>query len=479
MSSAPTMSGTIPPTPSTMASGITQGTTGTTMGSSVPSTPMASRARMAADAKAQEILRNLVSVADLQSIVHYQTSGLLRDPRATTNTIQAKISRRGGTGIKNRDIPSRGVPIRHDGQLVSPLILASRHLNKYAGNTRAVNPADLAAFCESGFQEYDTDRDGRVAVSAARELLQQLGRALTGRDPDPATLRAWERRTSMTHGSHLTLLGLVDAVKYLFGDRVSSQPRGRDGGGGTLWLPPRASGVYRPASAFGPDAYQHGAPSQDADHAAALVHGDENGEQSSGVMPHEAQGGTEGAAPAFHQAMQGKGPLEDGDGDGDEDEDEDEDEDHGDVNDKGASDPEAVHTASASRGGAHGETPSPQQQQQQQQQQQRRQQAREPETEPQQQRQELGVPTHMGNASLESPPIPSPTHTMRTIGTVSTTVGGTLRQTTELPASFQEARHIGPFEKLNERSQSLRRFSYGTVAGAGIEVCVLCGCSYC
>lgn len=122
----------------------------------------------AADARAQEILADLVSVADLQSIVHYQTSGLLREPRATTNTIVTRISRRGGEGIKSRDIPSRGVPIRGDGHIVSPLILASRDLNHYAGNTRAVDPGTLADLCDMAFRTYDTDSDGKVAVAVVR-----------------------------------------------------------------------------------------------------------------------------------------------------------------------------------------------------------------------------------------------------------------------------------------------------------------------
>lgn len=58
--------------------------------------------------------------------MEYQRNGLLRDPRAMTHTIRAKISRRGGRSMMRREIPSRGVPIRGDGSLVNPALLASR-----------------------------------------------------------------------------------------------------------------------------------------------------------------------------------------------------------------------------------------------------------------------------------------------------------------------------------------------------------------
>ena len=164
-----TRHGSVPFTPSTAASGMSPSTYTTYTTGSAATSPSQRLAR-AADAKARAILNDLVSVSDLQSIVHYQTSGLLREPRATTNTIVTRISRRGGEGIKSRDVPSRGVPIRTDGKIVSPLILASRTLNRYASNTRGVDPGSLAELCDLAFREYDTDRDGKVAIAVVRRL---------------------------------------------------------------------------------------------------------------------------------------------------------------------------------------------------------------------------------------------------------------------------------------------------------------------
>ena len=313
-------------------------------------------------------------------------------------------------------------------------------------------------------------------------MLRQLGQVMTGQPPNHTVLQAWQRRQALASEGHITLAGLVDAVKYVFGDRVSAtrlpQTASADNGcfassspvahpwvgsGGVAGVPPPAVPQTSPsrmvAAGMPPinplerhrmRVFQQAMQGQSPEYDGGYDSPPAPSSPTAGARDATGNGGGDGETGGGG----GGGGVTDSAGNG------------------GGGDSGGGETGGQ---GGHGGVLSSNHE-------------ATPVSTPQQRANGLTVTVPPDAAapptSFSHPHSPMTNHahpsfhpgashdlprvdTAGTLGTLGTT--GTVRLMSPLP-DFRAERQLTPFNQLNERSQSLRRFSYGSLAEIGVEV---------
>lgn len=174
------------------------------------------------DARVSKILADVTALSQWDAEVANQRAGLLREPRATTNTIRSVISRRGGEGIKARQAVDWG-----GGEATKKLVAStvrSKQVASYAELTRAVPTDELARAVSTVFGVYDPGGVGAVNLAHVRGMVRYMKLPL-----DTATstrLAAWERAHQFKNeDKDEPTVGLSDfmaALMYVYGDRLAA-----------------------------------------------------------------------------------------------------------------------------------------------------------------------------------------------------------------------------------------------------------------